>query len=71
MKVSGVSDSDTRQMTVFSLLTLNHCLLDCSSFPYQFLNQHFSSGGNYKNGGMVLRRNLKAYSKAKTELELV
>lgn len=53
MKVSGsfpngVSDSDTRQVTVFSLLTLNHCLLDCSSLLYQFLNQHLVLAGIIK-----------------------
>lgn len=59
-------------MTVFSLLTLNHCLLYCTSLTYLFLNQHFSWGGvDYKNGGMVLKRNLKAYNKIKTEAELV
>lgn len=60
-------------MTVFSLLTLNHCLLYCNYLTYLFLNQHFSSGEgvDYKNGGMVLKRNLKAYNKARIEAELV
>lgn len=31
VSLKGVSDSDTRQVTIFSLLTLNHCLLDRNS----------------------------------------
>lgn len=60
-------------MTVFSLLTLNHCLLYCNSLMYLFLNRHCSSGEgvDYKNGGMVLKRSLKAYNKARIEAELV
>lgn len=60
-------------MPVCSLLTLSHCLLYCNSLTYLFLNQQFSSGDgvDYKNGGMVLKRNLKAYNKARIEAELV
>lgn len=70
VSLKGVSDSDTRQVTVFSLLTLNHCLLDRNSLV-SVPKSAFEFCGGLQNGGMVLRRNLKASREARTESELV